>query len=246
MMGPFLSRTIMFGVSIACVGAIWAGVQTALPADQGANRAFVGEAQAAEKATIIPKPRVDAEESGKRAVAIFAGGCFWGVEGVFEHTKGVVSASSGYHGGTKRSASYKLVSAGLTDHAEAVRVVYDPSQISYGELMQIFFSVIADPTMLNAQGPDRGKHYRSALVPVNAQQAKAARAYIAQLDKGRYWKRPIVTKVEAYKAFYPAESYHQDFIQKNPRQGYIVRWDKPKIANLKRHFPQQYRAKPVG
>ncbi|NVD26360.1 peptide-methionine (S)-S-oxide reductase MsrA [Parasphingorhabdus flavimaris] len=236
----------MFGVSIACVGAIWAGVQTALPADQGANRAFVGEAQAAEKATIIPKPRVDAEESGKRAVAIFAGGCFWGVEGVFEHTKGVVSASSGYHGGTKRSASYKLVSAGLTDHAEAVRVVYDPSQISYGELMQIFFSVIADPTMLNAQGPDRGKHYRSALVPVNAQQAKAARAYIAQLDKGRYWKRPIVTKVEAYKAFYPAESYHQDFIQKNPRQGYIVRWDKPKIANLKRHFPQQYRAKPVG
>lgn len=245
-MGPILSRTIMFGVSIACFGAVWAGVQTGLPAEQVASRAFVGEAHAAEKATIIPKPRVDGKESGKRAVAIFAGGCFWGVEGVFEHTKGVVSASSGYHGGTKRSASYKLVSAGLTDHAEAVRVVYDPSQISYGKLMQIFFSVIADPTMLNAQGPDRGKHYRSALVPTNAQQAKAARAYIAQLDKGRYWKRPIVTRVEAYKAFYPAESYHQDFMQKNPRQGYIVRWDKPKIANLKRHFPQQYRAKPVG
>ena len=245
-MGPILSRTIMFGVSIACFGAVWAGVQTGLPAEQVASRAFVGEAHAAEKATIIPKPRVDAKESGKRAVAIFAGGCFWGVEGVFEHTKGVVSASSGYHGGTKRSASYKLVSAGLTDHAEAVRVVYDPGQISYGQLMQIFFSVIADPTMLNAQGPDRGKHYRSALVPTNAQQAKAARAYIAQLDKGRYWKRPIVTRVEAYKAFYPAEAYHQDFMQKNPRQGYIVRWDKPKIANLKRHFPQQYRAKPVS
>jgi peptide-methionine (S)-S-oxide reductase len=124
-----------------------------------------------------------------------------------------------------------------------VRVVYDPGQVSYGQLMQIFFSVIADPTMLNAQGPDRGKQYRSALVPTNARQAKAARAYVAQLNKGRYWKRPIVTRVEAYKAFYPAETYHQDFMQKNPRQGYIVRWDKPKIANLMRHFPQQYRAK---
>jgi peptide-methionine (S)-S-oxide reductase len=245
-MGSVLSRAIMFGVSIACFGAVWAGVQTALPADQAVTRAFVGEAHAAEKATIIPKPSVEAKESGKRAVAIFAGGCFWGVEGVFEHTKGVISASSGYHGGTKRSASYKLVSAGLTDHAEAVRVVYDPGQVSYGQLMQIFFSVIADPTMLNAQGPDRGKHYRSALVPTNAQQAKAARAYVAQLGKGRYWSRPIVTRVEAYQAFYPAETYHQDFIQKNPRQGYIVRWDKPKIENLKRHFPQQYRAKPVS
>ena len=245
-MGPFLSRTIMFGVSIAAFGAVWAGVQSRLPADQAANQALVGEAHAAEKATIIPIPRVAADETGKRAVAIFAGGCFWGVEGVFEHTKGVISATSGYHGGTKRSASYKLVSAGLTDHAEAVRVVYDPAQVSYGQLMQIFFSVIADPTMLNAQGPDRGKHYRSALVPTNTAQAKAARAYIAQLEKGRYWKRPIVTRIEAYKAFYPAETYHQDFMQKNPRQGYIVRWDKPKIANLKRHFPQQYRAEPVS
>jgi peptide-methionine (S)-S-oxide reductase len=245
-MGPFLSRTIMFGVSIACIGAVWAGMQTALPADRAAPQTFVGQAHAAEKATIIPMPRVDAGETGTRAVAIFAGGCFWGVEGVFEHTKGVISATSGYHGGTKRSASYELVSAGLTDHAEAVRVVYDPSQVSYGQLMQIFFSVIADPTMLNAQGPDRGKHYRSALVPTNAKQAKAARVYVAQLKKGRYWKRPIVTGVEAYKAFYPAESYHQNFLQKNPRQGYIVRWDKPKIANLKRHFPQQYRANPVG
>ena len=245
-MGPILSRAVMFGVSIACFGAVWAGVQSAQPPEQTAIRALVGEAHAAEKATIIPAPRLEAKENGKRAVAIFAGGCFWGVEGVFEHTKGVISVVSGYHGGTKRNASYKLVSAGLTNHAEAVRVVYDPSQVSYGQLMQIFFSVIADPTMLNAQGPDRGKHYRSALVPTNAPQAKAARAYIAQLGKGRYWKRPIVTKVEAYKAFYPAETYHQDFIQKNPRQAYIVRWDKPKIANLKRHFPQQYRAKPVS
>ncbi|AMO73422.1 methionine sulfoxide reductase A [Sphingorhabdus sp. M41] len=217
-----------------------------MPDDLDNPPAFVAEAHAAEKATIIPMPRVRAGETGKRAVAIFAGGCFWGVEAVFEHTKGVISASSGYHGGSKRSASYKLVSAGLTDHAEAVRVVYDPSKISYGQLMQIFFSVIADPTMLNAQGPDRGKQYRSALVPMNAGQAKAARAYIAQLEKGGYWKRPIVTRVEAYKSFYTAEAYHQDFIQNNPNQGYIVRWDKPKIANLKRHFPTHYRASPVS
>ncbi|NCN83430.1 MAG: peptide-methionine (S)-S-oxide reductase MsrA [Sphingomonadales bacterium] len=244
-MSPVLSRTLAFGVAFAAFAVVWAGVQSTLPVDQASGSAFVGEAHAAEKATIIPMPRVDAAETGKRAVAIFAGGCFWGVEGVFEHTKGVISASSGYHGGTKRSASYQLVSAGITDHAEAVRVVYDPQQISYGKLMQIFFSVVADPTMLNAQGPDRGKHYRSALVPVNAGQAKAAKAYIAQLEKGGYWSRPIVTRVEAYKAFYPAESYHQNFMQNNPRQGYIVRWDKPKVANLKQHFPAQYRAKPV-
>ena len=246
MIGPSLSRAIVFGVSIACFAAVWAGVQTALPSDQASSRPFVGEAHAAEKATIIPPPRVDPRETGTRAVAIFAGGCFWGVEGVFEHTKGVISASSGYHGGSKRSASYKLVSAGLTEHAEAVRVVYDPRQVSYGQLMQIYFSVITDPTMLNAQGPDRGKHYRSALIPMNAAQAKAARAYIAQLEKGRHWKRPIVTKIESYKTFYPAETYHQDFMQKNPRQGYIVRWDKPKVANLKHHFSSQFRDKPVS
>ncbi len=245
MMNPILSRTVAFGFAVAAFGAMWAGVQSSGSGDQTSGIAFVGEARAAEKATIIPKPRLDAKESGKRAVAIFAGGCFWGVEGVFEHTKGVISASSGYHGGSKRSASYDVVSSGVTDHAEAVRVVYDPSQVSYGQLMQIFFSVVADPTMLNAQGPDRGKQYRSALVPMNAAQAKAARAYIAQLSKGHYWKQPIVTRIEPYKAFYPAEAYHQDFLQNHPRQGYIVRWDMPKIANLKRYFPGQYRAKPV-
>lgn len=245
-MNKTLSTAALFGAGLACFGAIYAGVISASGSDDPSSPGlFVGEAHAAEKATIIPRPRVDAAEKGKRAVAIFAGGCFWGVEGVFEHTKGVITAASGYHGGSKRSASYKLVSAGLTDHAEAVRVVYDPAQVSYGQLMQIFFSVIADPTMLNAQGPDRGKHYRSALVPMNKQQAKAARAYIAQLDKGKYWRRPIVTAVEPFSAFYKAEGYHQGFMQKNPRQGYIVRWDKPKIANLKRHFPKNYRAKPV-
>ncbi len=244
-MGPLLSKTIAFGAAAACFGAVWLGAQTASPTD-AAPLPFIGQAHAAEKATIIPMPRVRAKESGKRAVAIFAGGCFWGVEGVFDHTKGVISASSGYHGGTKRNATYRLVSAGLTNHAEAVRVVYDPSQVSYARLMQIFFSVVADPTMLNAQGPDRGRHYRSALVPMNAEQAKAARAYISQLEKGRYWRRPIVTAIEPYKAFYKAETYHQDFMQKNPRQAYIVKWDKPKIANLKRVFPKHYRANPVS
>lgn len=244
-MSPLLSKTVVFGASLACFGAVWAGISASSPEQHSSGISFVNEAHAAEKVMIIPAPRINAAEKGKRAVAIFAGGCFWGVEGVFEHTKGVITASSGYHGGTKRSASYKLVSAGLTNHAEAVRVVYDPTQISYGKLMQIFFSVVADPTMLNAQGPDRGKHYRSALIPTNAAQAKAAKAYIAQLGKGKYWKRPIVTRIEKQQAFYLAEKYHQDFMQKNPRQGYIVRWDKPKVANLKRHFPKQYRARPV-
>ncbi len=232
--------------SLATFGLVWGGITASSSSDQNAPSLFTSQAHAAEKATIIPAPRVNSAEKGKRAVAIFAGGCFWGVEGVFEHTKGVISAVSGYHGGSKRSASYKLVSAGLTNHAEVVRVVYDPSVVSYGQLMRVFFSVVADPTMLNAQGPDRGKHYRSALVPTNNVQAKAARAYLAQLGKGKFWKRPIVTKIEPYKAFYPAETYHQDFMQKNPRQGYIVRWDKPKVANLKRHFPKQYRTKPVS
>jgi len=244
-------KIAIIGGSLAAFAALWIGINTSSPDNQSLNEQhvinlFAGEAHAAEKAVIIPAPRLDAAEKGPRATAIFAGGCFWGVEGVFDHTKGVISAVSGYHGGGKRSASYKLVSAGMTDHAEAVRVVYDPNVVSYGQLMQIYFSVVADPTMLNAQGPDRGKQYRSALVPMNNTQAKAARAYLAQLDTGKYWKRPIVTKIESYEAFYPAETYHQDFMQKRPRNGYIVRWDKPKVANLKQHFPGQYRAKPVS
>ena len=163
---------------------------------------------------------------------------FWKLDGVW-------LTMVGYAGGFTPNATYQEVCTGQTGHNEVVRVVYDPQQISYDKLMQIFFSVVADPTMLNAQGPDRGKHYRSALVPMNASQAKAARAYIAQLEKGRYWSRPIVTRIETYKAFYPAETYHQNFMQKNPRQGYIVRWDKPKIANLKQHFPSEYRSTPV-
>ncbi|MEW4468217.1 peptide-methionine (S)-S-oxide reductase MsrA [Parasphingorhabdus sp. JC815] len=242
-MNTTFPKIAIVGASLAAFAIVWVGINAASPDE---NNLFAGEAYAAERAVIIPAPRIDAPEKGNRAVAIFAGGCFWGVEGVFEHTKGVISAVSGYHGGGKRSASYKLVSAGMTDHAEAVRVIYDPDVISYGQLMQIFFSVVHDPTMMNAQGPDRGKHYRSALIPMNKAQAKAARVYLAQLNAGKYWNRPIVTTVEAYKAFYPAETNHQDFMQKNPRNGYILRWDKPKLANLKKHFSAKYRAKPVS
>ena len=202
-------------------------------------------ALAAEEAKIIPAPKLKAAESGKQAVAIFAGGCFWGVEGVFSHIKGVKSAVSGYHGDGKSNATYDEVSSGSTRHAEAVRVVYDPSQVSYGQLLQVFFSVVADPMTLNRQGPDSGTQYRTALVPVGKSQAQVARAYIAELDKSGAWKRKIVTAVEPYKAFYPAETYHQDFMFKNPAHPYIVRWDAVKVSNLKRTFPALYIAKPV-
>lgn len=237
-------KLVIGGISLAAFGALWIGLNASSPTDNPYSTSlFASEAHAAEKAVVIPAPRIDASEKSSQATAIFAGGCFWGIEAVFAHTKGVISAQSGYHGGTRRAASYDMVSAGMTDHAEAVRVVYNPAVVSYGQLMQIFFSVGHDPTMLNAQGPDRGKQYRSALVPMNKAQAKAAQAYLAQLGKGKYWKRPIVTKIESYKAFYPAESYHQDFMQKHPRQAYIVRWDKPKVANLERYFPGLYREK---
>ncbi|MBA4779090.1 MAG: peptide-methionine (S)-S-oxide reductase [Sphingomonadales bacterium RIFCSPHIGHO2_01_FULL_65_20] len=202
-------------------------------------------ALAAEEAKIIPAPKLKAAESGKQAVAIFAGGCFWGVEGVFSHIKGVNSAVSGYHGGGKANATYDEVSSGSTRHAEAVRVVYDPAQVSYGQLLQVFFSVVADPTTLNRQGPDSGTQYRTALVPVSKSQSQVARAYIAELDKSGAWKRKIVTAVEPYKAFYPAETYHQDFMFKNPAHPYIVRWDAVKVSNLKRTFPALFIAKPV-
>jgi peptide-methionine (S)-S-oxide reductase len=203
------------------------------------------EALAAEEAKIIPAPKLKAAESGKQRVAIFAGGCFWGVEGVFSHVKGVKSAVSGYHGDGKANASYDDVSSGATRHAESVRVVYDPAQVSYGQLLQVYFSVIADPTLLNRQGPDTGRHYRTALVPLDKGQAQVARAYIIELEKSGVWKKRIVTAVEPYKGFFPAEAYHQDFMFKNPDHPYILRWDAVKVANLKRVFPALYSAKPV-
>ncbi|WP_066559648.1 peptide-methionine (S)-S-oxide reductase MsrA [Croceicoccus bisphenolivorans] len=207
--------------------------------------ALVGACQqpalAAEEAVRTPPAAVKSSETGLQT-AIFAGGCFWGVEGVFSHVKGVSSAVSGYHGGSKGDATYKAVSAGATDHAEAVKVTYDPSVVRYDELLRIFFAVVADPTTLNRQGPDRGTQYRSAIVPTGAEQARVAKAYIAQLGKAGLWQSPIVTKVETKQAFYPAETYHQDFMAKNPDHPYIRRWDQPKVRALKALFPDDYRA----
>lgn len=201
-----------------------------------------GPALAAEEAVNAPAAtRVAAEGKGLKT-AIFAGGCFWGVEGVFSHVKGVTGVVSGYHGGTQRSATYDLVSSGITDHAEAVKVTYDPAVIRYDQLLRIFFSVVADPTLKNRQGPDVGAHYRSALIPTNAEQSVVAEAYLAQLGKAGLWSKPIATRIEPLKAFYPAEAYHQDFMLKNPRHGYILRWDAPKVAALKAMYPGVYRA----
>lgn len=197
---------------------------------------------AAESAVAAPAAKRVAKEGAGLKTAIFAGGCFWGVEGVFSHVKGVTSAVSGYHGGTERQADYKLVSSGVTDHAEAVRVTYDPKVIRYDQLLRIFFSVVADPTQLNRQGPDRGAHYRSAIVPMSAEQNAVAKAYLAQLQAAKLWQRPIVTRIERAQAFYPAESYHQDFMLRNPRHAYIMRWDAPKVAALKRLYPGVYSA----
>lgn len=202
---------------------------------------FAQPVQAAETTKNAPAAAVDDRESGTRATAIFAGGCFWGVEGVFSHVKGVLSSESGYAGGpAAMNVSYEKVGSGTTGYAEAVRVVYDPSKVSYGTLLRIFFSVITDPTTLNYQGPDRGTQYRSALFPQNAVQDKVARAYLAQLGKARLWSDPIVTKVEPTGRFQLAEAYHQDFMESNPNHGYIRYWDAPKLAAFKQTFPALY------
>jgi peptide-methionine (S)-S-oxide reductase len=199
-----------------------------------------------QKARVVPPPAVDEPQNQKpSAEAVLAGGCFWGVQGVFQHVKGVTSAVSGYAGGGKNAAQYELVSSGGTGHAESVRVTYDPRQISYGRLLQVYFSVAHDPTQLNRQGPDSGSQYRSAIFPLDDQQAGIARAYIAQLNAARAFDAPIVTRVEPGNAFYPAEAYHQDYLTRNPRAPYIMINDLPKIDDLKRLFPDLYRAEPV-
>ncbi|WP_369026376.1 peptide-methionine (S)-S-oxide reductase MsrA [Qipengyuania sp. RANM35] len=205
-----------------------------------ATAACQGPALAAEKVVEAPAAKRVAKEGKGLKTAVFAGGCFWGVEGVFSHVKGVKGAVSGYHGGTERSASYEVVSSGVTDHAEAVKVTYDPAVIRYDQLLRIFFSVVTDPTQLNRQGPDTGTQYRNALVPMSAEQNAVAKAYLAQLRTAKLWDKPIVTRIERAQGFYPAESYHQDFMLKNPRHGYIVRWDAPKVAALKRLYPGAY------
>ncbi len=195
----------------------------------------------AESTFNAPVAARQADESGLQT-AIFAGGCFWGIEAVFAHTKGVHSSVSGYHGGTQRQASYRLVASGVTDHAESVRVVYDPSVIRYDQLLQILFSVGADPTLLNRQGPDRGPQYRSAIVPLSAEQRTVAQSYLRQMGRSGVWDDPIVVAIEDPKTFYEAEEYHQDFAHKNPNNAYIRRWDAPKVAALREMFPQFYRA----
>ena len=201
---------------------------------------------AADGARVVPAPMVDAPPGqATSAVVVLAGGCFWGVQGVYQHVKGVTSAVSGYAGGDRRSAEYETVSTGRTGHAESVQVTYDPRQISYGRILQIFFSVVHDPTELNRQGPDTGTQYRSAIFPLNAEQADVAKAYIAQLDQLHTFKKPIATKIEPDRAFYPAENYHQDFLTRNPRYPYIAINDLPKIDYLKQMFPDLYRDKAV-
>ena len=201
---------------------------------------------AAEGARALPAPAVDAPPAqASSAVVVLAGGCFWGVQGVFQHTKGVTSAVSGYAGGDKKAAHYELVSSGTTGHAESVQVTYDPRQISYGRLLQIFFSVVHDPTQLNRQGPDSGTQYRSAIFPTNAEQAQIAKAYIAQLDQAHAFKKAIVTRIEPDRTFYPAEDYHQDYLTHNPTNPYIAINDLPKIEDLKRVLPDVYRTAPV-
>ena len=193
-------------------------------------------------ASALPTPAVDTPVAPKKSVetAVLAGGCFWGVEAVFEHVKGVTQVTSGYSGGTAESAQYRMVSSGATTHAESVRISYDPSQVTYGQLLRVFFSVAHNPTELNRQGPDVGKHYRSAIFYANEEQRKVAQAYIAQLNAAKAFPRPIVTEVVPLKAFYEAEAYHQDYAARNPTQPYIVVHDLPKVANLQRQFPDLY------
>jgi peptide-methionine (S)-S-oxide reductase len=200
----------------------------------------------AEEARAIPAPAVDpAPSTAGSEVAVLAGGCFWGVQGVFQHVAGVSNAVSGYAGGAMETAEYDRVSGGTTGHAESVQVTFDPRKITYGRILQIYFSVAHDPTQLNRQGPDTGTQYRSAIFPTSAEQAAAARAYIAQLDRAHAFGTAIATRIEPDRSFYPAEADHQDFLVRHPAYPYIVINDLPKLAALKRLFPDLYRPDPV-
>lgn len=203
-------------------------------------------AHAAEHVIVVPAAAIDNPKvAGESQTAVLAGGCFWGVQGVFQHVKGVQRVLAGYSGGEKSTANYDTVSTGTTGHAESVQITFDPQVISYGEILRVYFSVAHDPTELNHQGPDDGTQYRSSIFYADATQQKIALAYIAQLDQARVFRQGIVTRVDALKGFYPAEDYHQDFLVHNPNYPYIVYNDLPKIANLKRLMPQMYREQPV-
>ena len=208
--------------------------------------AFSGAGRQGERARMVPPPAQD-ERAGAATseTAVFAGGCFWGIQGVFQHVKGVTRAVSGYAGGDKRTAKYEEVGTGRTGHAESVQITYDPRVISYGRLLQIYFSVAHDPTQLNRQGPDVGPQYRSAIFPGTEEQAGVAKAYVEQLTQARAFSSPIVTRIEPAATFYPAEPYHQDFLTRHPDHPYIVVNDLPKVKDLQQLFPDVYRAQPV-
>jgi peptide-methionine (S)-S-oxide reductase len=190
----------------------------------------------------VPAPAVDEAKAtaGGKETAVVAGGCFWGIQAVFQHVKGVITATSGYSGGTVKNPDYEEVSSGRTGHAESVQIVYDPSRITYGELLRVFFSVALDPTEVNRQGPDEGTQYRSVIFYGNDEQKRIAEAYIAQLDQAKVFRRAIVTQVVPLQAFYPAEGYHQNYAALHPTDTYIMFNDAPKVANLKREFPELY------
>jgi len=201
--------------------------------------------RAAEEAVVIPAPAADVTAADGLQTAVIAGGCFWGVQGVFQHTAGVVNAVSGYAGGNQMTATYEQVSTGTTGHAESVQIKFDPKKISYGKILQIYFSVAHDPTQLNRQGPDSGTQYRSAIFTTSDDQKKVAEAYITQLNAAKVYGKPIVTKVSSLQAFFPAEAYHQDYLTLHPNQPYIAYNDLPKVENLKKLFAANYIEKPT-
>jgi peptide-methionine (S)-S-oxide reductase len=232
---PGMASTIRSGLLVTCV----------LVAAAGASLWITQSS--AEEGRPIPAPKIDesTDKAGTTQVAVLAGGCFWGVQGVFQHVEGVTNAVSGYAGGGKAAAQYEAVSTGTTGHAESVRITFDPRRVSYGRILQVYFSVAHDPTQLNFQGPDSGTQYRSAIFPTTPEQARIAKAYIGQLNQAHAFSAAIVTKIEPGQSFYPAEDYHQDFLVRNPTYPYIVYNDLPKIENLKRILPDLYRAAPA-
>jgi peptide-methionine (S)-S-oxide reductase len=241
-MSTMSDRSTRFDTSRPVLAAAVAVVAALLVAGTSAR-----SAPQAEKARVIPAPAQDqgAVPAAASEVAVLAGGCFWGVQGVYQHVKGVTSAVSGYAGGQKSTAHYDVIGGGGTGHAESVQVTFDPRQVSYGRILQVFFSVVHDPTQLNRQGPDVGTQYRSAIFPATPEQVAVAKAYIAQLNQARVFDAAIVTKIEMDRPFYTAEAYHQDYLKRNPTSPYIVFNDLPKISDLKRVFPDLYRTAPI-
>ncbi len=226
-------------IALATVAALAAAALVAFPSLSGAKSAA--------NTSPLPPPAVDVSRTADTGLetAVLSGGCFWGVQGVFEHVRGVRKVVAGYAGGAKATASYEMVSTGLTGHAESVQITFDPRQISYGEILRIFFSVATDPTQVNQQYPDHGSQYRSEIFYADAEQQRVANAYIAQLDHAAAFRQPIATRVDPAREFYPAEGYHQDYLVDNPDNPYIAAYDLPKVEALKRQFPAAYRAAPV-